>query len=144
MQNEIEDLIGTNRMINHSGIITKISTDKVTVSIAPDASECSGCAINTLCRKNEEIEVPFPHPTHNLIGTSVTIGINEKIQRKGMLLFFAIPIILLIGLIICAYCIGLSDSVSAIISIGSVVIWYLILYIMRVRIRNQAEFKIIQ
>lgn len=130
-------------MITHRGIITKVSDYRVTVNIAPDASECGGCAISAMCKKSEEIEIPYPNPTNSLIGKEVRVGAQAGLQRKGTLLFFIIPILLLILTIMLSYGIGMSEGLSSAISIAAVVLWYIILYIMRVRINSNVGFRII-
>lgn len=130
-------------MITHRGIITKISDDRVTVSISSDSSECSGCAISAMCMKSEEIEISYPHPTLSLIGKKVRVEAQAGLQRKGTLLFFIIPILLLIFTIMLSYAIGMSEALSSAISTAAVALWYLILYIIRVRINSNVGFRII-
>lgn len=132
-------------MITHRGIIIKISTDdKVTVKITPDSSECSGCAINAMCKKSNEIEVPYPTPTNRLIGKEVYVGAHDGIRHKSILLFLAIPMLLLITTLALSYIIKVSDAMSSVIAISTVALWYILLYFLRARINNNAVFRIIK
>lgn len=133
-------------MITHQGIITRVSRPEgtVTVNISPEATECNGCAISGLCSKREEIDVPYTNPTDAMIGRHVTVGTEVATQRRGIVLFFVIPILLLVGVLyVCMAC-GMGDAVASVVSIGAIAVWYVILFALRVRIQSEARFKIIE
>lgn len=131
-------------MTTHKGIVTKVSGHKATIRIAPEASECRGCAISAMCRKEEEIEVPCPDATPQLIGTQVTIEARAGMQRKGILLLFLLPILLLIASLAIMYGLGYADTLAALVGIAAVSLWYIILYVTRIRLNHGAEFRIIK
>ncbi len=130
-------------MITHQGRIVRITGNIVTVAISPEADECGGCAVGLLCGKNEKLDVNVKRPEKYSVGEAVTVGMRVGMQRKGTLLFFVMPIFLLISSLAIAIYAGAGEGASALIAIGTVIAWYGVLYACRVKIRSEAEVVII-
>lgn len=131
-------------MITHKGTIISISAGGVSVNISPDSANCGGCSISSLCSKSEVIFVKYPRPTSDLIGRKVIVGTSVRTRRRGIVLFFIIPIILLIASLWICLAANLSDAFSSVVALSMPVVWYLVLWLLRVRIRSEAEFSIVK
>lgn len=130
--------------ITHRGIITQISDGKVTVTISPQADECGGCAVSLMCDKQEKLEIPTDNPEKYRKGQSVTVGMEVGIARKGTILFFLMPIIILLSALILSIHAGAEEWEAALISLCTVGVWYAVLYGCRQSLRAEAEFKIVK
>lgn len=131
------------QMITHKGKIAKISDDTVTVAISPEADECSGCAVSVMCGKQEKIEVPVRHPEMYRIGQPVTVGMHVGVQRRGTLLFFVMPVAILLAALGVTVSAGAEDWVVALVSLGAVIFWYALLYALRMQVRTEVKVNII-
>lgn len=130
-------------LITHEGIITRISDNTVTVSITPKADECSGCAVTMMCGKNDKLTIPSRHHNRYTIGQRVTIGMQVGVQRKATLLFFIVPIAVLLGSLVLSLYAGVEEWASALISMVATAGWYGLLYICRVKMKTIAEVVIL-
>ncbi|MDE6693680.1 MAG: SoxR reducing system RseC family protein, partial [Muribaculaceae bacterium] len=127
----------------HQGIIAKISDDTVTVAISTEADECSGCAVSVMCDKQEKLDVPVRHPEKYRIGQPVTVGMHVGMQRRGTLLFFVMPLVLLLAVSGVTVSAGAEDFVVALVSLGVVIGWYALLYAFRMQVRSEVKMVII-
>ncbi len=124
--------------ITHTGIIVATKPRSVTVRIGADHEQCGACALASLCTKPQTLEVACPSPTPDLIGRKATLEFSNGSQRRAVVLFLAIPIILLlVSALICSL-LGCSEGLLAALALGSVAAWFIILYICKGWI-NQKE-----
>lgn len=126
-------------MILHKGKIAKITEDTVTVSISTNADECNGCAVTLMCGKQEKLEIPTEHADRFKIGQPVTVGMQVGVQRRGTLLFFVMPMLILIATLFITLQAGVQEWASAVISLSAAGVWYALLFACRTRIRTKAE-----
>lgn len=115
--------------ISHKGTITAVGKNTVTVAITTSAEDCDGCAISQLCAKKETVQVYYKNPGKDLIGKHVTIEISSSSQSKAVLIMLAIPIFIMVAAMLVSVAYGLSELTSAIISLASVAVWYLGVYL---------------
>lgn len=130
-------------LITHEGIITQVSDETVTVSITPKADECNGCAVTMMCGRNEKLEIHTRHSKRYSRGQHVTIGVQVGVQRKATLLFFIVPIVVLLGSLTISTYGGMEEWASALISMGATTGWYGIMYACRLKMKTIVEVSIL-
>lgn len=130
-------------MILHKGRIAKITENTVIVSISTNADECKGCVATLMCGKQEKLEIPTEQAERFKIGQPVTVGMQVGVQRRGTLLFFIMPILILVGTLFITLQTGAKEWASAAISLCAAGAWYALLIACRARIRTKAEVVIV-
>ena len=71
---------------------------------------------------------------------NVTMGIGQG--NKAAVLAYLIPIVLLLAVLFLCLGLGLSEGLSALISIVSLIPYYIILYIQRDKLKRRFEYRI--
>ena len=132
-------------MIEHEGIIEKISGDQITVRIV-QKSACSACHAKGACMAADSKEKLV-----NISDSSGQFYEKEKVIIEGkesmgysvVLWAFVIPLIILIlTLILSLNYFKLSETEAALSSIIALVPYYLILYLFRNKMANTFKFNI--
>lgn len=118
--------------VEQKGIVIKKQEDKVVVKIE-QKSTCSSChargACTSLDKKDKEIEVKTKDAENYNVGDEVIITISTKLGLKAVLIAFVLPLILLvIALFLSIKVFSLTQSLSALISLIVVAVYYFLLY----------------
>ena len=134
-----------NQRISHEGIITRIDKDNVQIKIL-SKSACASCNIKGACNMSEMkekiISVPRPKDKILSIGQEIKISMGLGQANKAVIFAYVIPVILLVGMIFILNALKFDEGINALISIGSLVPYYLILYLFRNRIKQKFEYEI--
>ena len=138
---------GGNRMqgeITHRGIVKEHSSTKIIVSIMSQ-SACAACHANALCSaadvKDKEIEIShFSGDYH--IGQQVEIVGRTSQGIKALFLAYLLPFLLVMVVLIGSGLIIKNQGITGLLSLGVLVPYYLILYLMRNHIQRNFEFEI--
>lgn len=132
-------------MIEHQGVITNITDQKVSVMILQQ-SACSSCHAKGACTaadsKEKMVDVSDYTGKYKVNDLVTVIG-QKSMGYKAVLWAFVIPIIILVSVIILTISVWdfgeIEASLSAIISL---VPYYAILYLLRNRMANSFKFTI--
>lgn len=131
--------------ISHEGIVTKIDNDNVEVKIL-SKSACASCNIKTACNMSEMqekiISIPAPKDKKLSIGQDVVISIKLGQANRAVIFAYVIPVIILISMIFILSVLKIDEGVNALISIGTLVPYYFILYLLKDRIKRKFEYEI--
>lgn len=131
--------------ISHEGIVTTIDNDNVEVKIL-SKSACASCNIKTACNMSEMqekiISIPAPKDKKLSIGQDVVISIKLGQANRAVIFAYVIPVIILISMIFILSVLKIDEGVNALISIGTLVPYYFILYLLKDRIKRKFEYEI--
>ena len=134
-----------NDIVSHNGIITDISNDEVQVKILSKSS-CVSCNIKSACNMSEMqekiITIPAPKDKNLSIGDNVKISMRIGQANKAVVFAYIIPLIILVSMIFILNALKLEEGINALISIGSLIPYYLILYLFRDKIKRKFEYEI--
>ena len=134
-----------NGKVSHDGIITNLSHDEVEVRIL-SKSACASCNIKGACNMSEMkekiISVPVPKDKNLSIGQEVKVSINLGQANKAVIFAYVIPVIILISMIFIHNALKIDEGINALISIGALAPYYLILYLFRNKIKRKFEYEI--
>ena len=130
--------------IKHLGIVENINGSRLKVKIV-QSSACSACSVKGHCSASETkekiIDVYNKNNVPCQVGERVMIVGTTSMGMKAVLLAFALPfIVLLLALIISLKLTGGDEAVSALVSLGTLVPYYLIIYICRNRLSRSFMF----
>lgn len=130
--------------IKHLGIVENINGSRLKVKIV-QSSACSACSVKGHCSASETkekiIDVYNKNNVPCQVGERVMIVGTTSMGMKAVLLAFVLPfIVLLLALIISLKLTGGDEAVSALVSLGALVPYYLIIYICRNRLSRSFMF----
>lgn len=129
-------------VVTHKGIIVGVGADSVRVRLGDEGQDCGACALAALCSKPQEVEIPWRHPTADLVGRHAVLTISEASHWQAIALFLAIPVaILVVGAILCAAW-EVTEAYTALIDLGCVALWFAILYMCRGKLNKKERIRI--
>jgi len=131
--------------ICHQGTVVKCEDDCVLVQIEV-ASACAACKAKSMCNltdvQEKIIEVPHTNPNVFKPGDSVTINMTRSMGNKALWLGYLAPFfIVMVSLFLFSYLTG-SELQAGLISLLLLLPYYLILYVMRNKLKNTFRFEI--
>ena len=131
-------------VVTHSGRITAITPEKITVEIISE-SACSACHASGLCglseSKKKEVEVPFTFGDWS-VGKEVEVNLKKTMGLKAVWLGYVIPLAVLLAVLLGASAAGVAELACGLVAIASVAVYYLIIYLFRDKLRNEYSFYI--
>ncbi len=131
--------------ISHEGIVTKIDNDNVEVKIL-SKSACASCNIKTACNMSEMqekiITIPAPKDKKLSIGQDVVISIRLGQANRAVIFAYVIPVIILISMIFILSILKIDEGINALISIGTLIPYYFVLFLLKDRIKRKFEYEI--
>ena len=75
-------------------------------------------------------------------GDRVTVAITRRTGAVAVLLAYVVPFVVLIGVVAVCYLLGAGDGAAGLAGLGSVVLYYGILWLLRRKIDNAIHFTI--
>ncbi len=137
-------------MIEHDGVIESIDGQHIVVKVL-QTSACSMCKASSFCQSNENKEKLIDiyltktnlHNRQYEVGQDVVVCTTEKIGKMALLYGFVLPLVVLLVVLLLAMHITGDEAMACIMSIISLMPYYLILYMLKGRIKKQFKFFII-
>ena len=134
-----------NERVSHDGIITNINGDEVEVKIL-SKSACASCNIKGACNmsemKEKVIVIPRPKDKDLSIGQNVMVSMGLGQANKAVIFAYVIPTIILFSMIFILNYFKIEEGINALISIGSLIPYYLILFLFKKKIKRKFEYEI--
>lgn len=131
--------------ISHEGIVTKITDDELEIKIVAQ-SACAACHAKSACGMGEQAEkiltVPRPKDKAFEINQKVNVRMAIGQGNKAAILAYLLPILLLLAVLFTCLGLGLDDGPSALISIASLIPYYIVLYLQRDKLKKKFEYSI--
>ena len=131
--------------ISHEGVITKITDDTLEIKIMAQ-SACAACHAKSACGMGEQAEktltVPRPKGQEFQLFQKVKVIMAIGQGNKAAVLAYLIPIILLLAVLFICLGVGLSEGLSALISIAALIPYYIVLYSQRDKLKKKFEYRI--
>lgn len=131
--------------IKHLGVVDNIDNGKIKVRII-QTSACSSCKMSGNCNASESkekiVDVYDDNPHGLKIGDEVVVVASQQAGFLAVLLSSVVPLFILIAVLIVAFVISESEIYAAVLSLCSLVPYYIILYCVREKIRVKLSFNI--
>ncbi|MBQ6868866.1 MAG: SoxR reducing system RseC family protein [Alistipes sp.] len=137
--------MATNNVI-HSGKVIGVFRDTVTVAV--ESSEaCGSCASRSACSlgvqsNTRNILITTPDASSFSVGEIVRVATRTQMGLMAVALCYAVPAVVLVAVLAVAVLCGVSEGVAALISLGSVAIYYGILWLVRDKLAQKISFTI--
>ena len=131
--------------ISHKGKITRITPQVTTVSILQHAA-CGECHIAGLCTMadlaEKTVDVPTDPYANYEVGDEVEVLLKASMGFKAVWLCYAIPLVVLLGVILGLMALGVAEVPSALAGLAAIGLCYLLLYLFRDKLKNEYIFTI--
>lgn len=130
--------------IAHEGRIIAIDPQLTTVEIISE-SACSACHAKGLCSLGESkrkiVEVPTTAGNW-AVGQTVNVLLCRTMGLKAVAVSYAVPLfVLLLALMLCL-ALGVGELLSGLLSLGSIALYYVVLWFFRDKLKNEIKFYI--
>ncbi len=134
--------------IKHSGEVVGICGDTVTVRLTV-SSACSGCHAKAVCGVDESaekiVEISGVEAAEYSVGEVVEVALqSNSMGAMAVVLTYVVPFFVLALLLVGSTVVGLSEGAAALVALGGVVVYYLVLYLVRERVKKTIKFIIIK
>lgn len=131
--------------ISHRGVVVAVETDVVRVRIMQQ-SACSLCKVSKHCHasesKEKEIVVMTDDSNHYRVGDDVTVKAEQKMGWIALFYAMLLPLIVMISVLLFSTITGLSQGLSAMLSLLSLIPYYYILFLSRNHLSRKISFTI--
>jgi len=134
-----------NRMLCHDGIVADIRDRHVRVKIVSQ-SACARCHARGVCSAADMGEkiIDAVSVSHRSLqkGDAVTVFMEEKMGRRAVFYGFFLPFVVMIAVLFVSYALGSGEVKAAFLGIGSLLPYYLLLYVFRDKIEKDFLFTV--
>ena len=131
--------------ISHRGRIVSITPELTTVQIVSE-SACAACHARGLCSlgdsKVKEVELPTRGWDNYRVGDEVSVVLRASMGHKAVWLAYVLPLVVMVAALLGTHAAGGSELLAGGVAIGAVALWYLVLWLLRGRLRNEYIFNI--
>lgn len=131
--------------VSHPGVVVGTNDKDLEIEIL-SSSMCGSCGIKSACGMSEmqekRITVPKPVDKEFIVGQPVSITMSTSQGNKAALFAYFIPAFLLVAIIVILSNLSIKEWISALIGIGALAVYYVILYFFRDKLRNEFTYEI--
>ncbi|MBO7130033.1 MAG: SoxR reducing system RseC family protein [Prevotella sp.] len=131
--------------ISHPGVIDRIEGDCVKVRII-QTSACAACKVASHCNASESkeklVDVFGCDTAKYSTGQEVVVSASKEVANRALLLGFGIPLLLMVAVLLIVLRWTGDEGIAALASLGALIPYYILLWLLRDSIRQQVSFRI--
>jgi positive regulator of sigma E activity len=131
--------------IEHKGRVALVGSNFVRVDIEV-MEACGSCASRKACAMGQgttrEIMVYTDDAQNYSIGEVVSVSARQTMGLIAVLLCYVVPLVVLVATLVVAILLGLSEGLSAIISLGVTALYYGVLWLFQNHLSRKVVFTI--
>ena len=131
--------------IYHDGKLIEITPEFTSVEFI-SSSACSQCHAKGLCGFSEEeskvVMVPTSPNTERKVGDTVTLALKQTMGLKAVWISYVIPLIILMILVLSLSSVIDNEVWTGLAAIGGVALYYLVIWLLRDKLKNEFVFYI--
>ncbi len=137
----------TDKVVEHSGIVTRIEGGKVQVSLI-NVSACASCHAKGICAVSESeqklIDINnFTHiPDQYQVGESVKVSLQQAVGFKALLLGYIIPFLLVFITLVITWSVTGNEAWSGLLSLFMLLPYYGLLKLFNNKLKKTFSFTI--
>ena len=134
--------------VKHCGDVIRIEGNSVFVRMTVN-SACSACHAKGVCGVSEStekiVEVETASAADFNIGESVEVALlSDSMGAKSVVLAYVVPFLVLTLMLVGSLMIGAGEGVAVLSALGGVAIYYVVLHLLRDKVKNKIKFIIIK
>ena len=139
-------IVAMSEVIRHDGVVDSIEGGCIHVRIV-QASACAACGAKSLCSaaesKEKIVDVYGADSAAHQVGQKVVVEGATAMGMRAVRLAFLFPLLLLVGAIaLTVWLTGGSEALAALVALVVVVLYYLVLFACKDRLRTEFTFTI--
>jgi len=131
-----------NKSIDHKGRIDSINGHKINVSFIA-ISGCASCQVKGVCSaadmKEKNVEV-IDFTNQYKVGDIVNVTLKQSLGFRALFLGYLLPFLLVFAILIILTLVTNNEAISGIGALSVLVPYYLILYLLKEKIRKKFTF----
>lgn len=129
--------------IKHAGVVDGVEGECVRVRIL-QSSACSACKVAAHCNASETkekiIDVMDADASHYQKGDQVMVVADTAVGFRASLYGYLLPLILMIVTLVGVLAATHSEGLAAVSALGILIPYYVLLFLMRNKLRNRLSF----
>ena len=133
--------------IKHAGVVEAIVPNKVRVRIL-QSSACSGCKVAAHCNASETkekiIDVYDEHADQYHQGDRVVVATDTAVGFRASLYAYVLPLVVMVATLVVVMNVAHSEGLAALLAIGVLIPYYLVVYLLRDKLSQKLSFEIIK
>jgi sigma-E factor negative regulatory protein RseC len=131
--------------IKHAGIVDSIADGRVKVRIL-QTSACAACKVAGHCHASEAKEKIIDVRSNGTVayreGQEVVVTASRDVANRALLMGFGFPFLILVVMLFVVMRLTGNEAVAALSALGSLVPYYLLLWLLRDSISRRVSFQI--
>ena len=134
--------------VKHGGEVVRIEAGKVYVRMMVN-SACSECHARGVCGVGESaekiVEIDVADASLYAIGEQIEVALQSRsMGAKSVVLAYVVPFFVLTLMLVGTLAMGMSEGVAVLAAIGGVALYYVVLHLLRDKVKNKIKFIIIK
>lgn len=129
--------------IKHAGVVDGVGGECVRVRIL-QSSACSACKVAAHCNASETkekiIDVMDADASHYQKGDQVMVVADTAVGFRASLYGYLLPLILMVVTLVGVLAATHSEGLAAVSALGILIPYYVLLFLMRNKLRNRLSF----
>lgn len=129
--------------IKHAGVVDGVEGECVRVRIL-QSSACSACKVAAHCNASETkekiIDVMDADASHYQKGNQVMVVADTAVGFRASLYGYLLPLILMVVTLVGVLAATHSEGLAAVSALGILIPYYVLLFLMRNKLRNRLSF----
>ena len=127
------------KTVSHKGVVVAVDGSKLKVQIE-SVSACAACHAKGMCtlsdKEDKLIDIEMPNGMEKKVGDVVTVVVTQQRGMQAVVLAYILPAIVVILSLVGLLKI-VSEPVAIILSLLSLAVYYILLYLFRNRISSK-------
>lgn len=129
--------------IKHAGVVDGVEGECVRVRIL-QSSACSACKVAAHCNASETkekiIDVMDADASHYQKGDQVMVVADTAVGFRASLYGYLLPLVLMVVTLVGVLAASHSEGLAALSALGILIPYYVLLFLMRNKLRNRLSF----
>ena len=130
--------------VTHEGIIEAIDNRHISVRIIQQTA-CASCKIAAHCNASDtkvKIVDVYADSSHLTVGQKIVVSTSGSAVKNALLIGFLFPLFMIVFLIVFSKVLGKTDDIAALLALGSLIPYYIIVWLFRNKIAQKITFHI--
>ncbi len=131
--------------ISHRGRVVEVTPEFTSVEIISE-SACASCHAKSLCglgeAKTKLVQIPTSAYLNISEGDEVDVVLSASMGHKAVWIAYVIPFVILMAVLLILSGFGFSELVSGLAAIACVLLYYVVVWLMRGKLKNEYIFNI--
>lgn len=129
--------------IKHAGVVDGVEGECVRIRIL-QSSACSACKVAAHCNASETkekiIDVMDADASHYQKGDQVMVVADTAVGFRASLYGYLLPLVLMVVTLVAVLAASHSEGLAAVSALGILIPYYVLLFLMRNKLRNRLSF----